>query len=164
MSNAGEPIVHQRNIPEVSRPSTRAADTQLFSFNRTKEARLSPTSGQSLSTTFEFTGGVLGGNVNYYRPTVDYRYFLPMNKAAKYACGPLPWDPSCRDLRGTSVPFYQRFFMGGDFDIRGFNFRAVSPIAFVVRQIDSIDPGNGKHHESGPSTTLFTSAATHRAF
>ena len=43
----------------------------------------------------------------------------------------------------TSVPFYERFFMGGDFDIRGFDFRAVSPIASVVRKIDSIDPETG---------------------
>ena len=34
---------------------------------------------------------------------------------------------------GTSSPFYQRFFMGGDFDIRGFDFRSISPIAFVTR-------------------------------
>src|SRR6185436_14914955 len=45
--------------------------------------------------------------------------------------------------KGTSVPYYQRFFMGGDFDIRGFDFRAISPIAFVVRNIGVVDPETG---------------------
>jgi outer membrane protein insertion porin family len=42
------------------------------------------------------------------------------------------------------VPFYQRFFMGGDYDIRGFDFRAISPIALVARFVDVIDPETGK--------------------
>src|SRR5262245_37985823 len=51
-----------------------------FSFNRTNGPAISPTSGSSLSATFEFTGGPLGGTVNYFRPTMDYRFFKPMNK------------------------------------------------------------------------------------
>jgi outer membrane protein insertion porin family len=43
----------------------------------------------------------------------------------------------------TAVPFYERFFLGGDFDIRGFDFRAVSPIASVVRNIATVDPETG---------------------
>jgi len=43
---------------------------------------------------------------------------------------------------GTAVPFYQRFFMGGDFDIRGFDFRLISPIAWVTREL--IDPYIGQ--------------------
>jgi len=44
---------------------------------------------------------------------------------------------------GTAVPYYQRYFLGGDFDIRGFDFRAISPIAFVVRNVNAIDPETG---------------------
>jgi outer membrane protein insertion porin family len=44
---------------------------------------------------------------------------------------------------GTAVPFYERFFLGGDFDIRGFDFRAVSPIAMVVRNVSTVDPETG---------------------
>ena len=116
--------------------------TPSFSFNRTNGSPISPTSGQSLSATFEFTGGALGGNVNYYRPTFDYRYYLPMNRRRNTLAIRL-LGSYVQGFRGTSVPYYQRFFMGGDFDIRGFEFRAVSPIAFVVRQIDSIDPETG---------------------
>jgi outer membrane protein insertion porin family len=44
---------------------------------------------------------------------------------------------------GTAVPYYERFFMGGDFDIRGFDFRAISPIAAVVRNLAVVDPETG---------------------
>src|SRR5207244_9212303 len=36
-----------------------------------------------------------------------------------------------------------RYFLGGDFDIRGFDFRAISPIAFVVRNVNVIDSETG---------------------
>ena len=42
-------------------------------------------------------------------------------------------------FNGTAVPYYQRFFVGGDFDIRGFDFRAISPIAFITRNVTSTD-------------------------
>jgi outer membrane protein insertion porin family len=38
------------------------------------------------------------------------------------------------------VPFYERFFAGGDFDIRGFDFRSLSPISFITRSLPVIDP------------------------
>jgi outer membrane protein insertion porin family len=113
-----------------------------FSYNRTNGPAISPTSGHSLSTTFEFTGGFLGGTVNYYRPTVDFRYFKPMNKGrntlavrfiSSYVSG----------FSGTAVPYYQRFFLGGDFDIRGFDFRQITPIAYVVRNVPVTDPETG---------------------
>jgi outer membrane protein insertion porin family len=113
-----------------------------FSRNRTNGPAISPTSGSSLSATFEFTGGPLGGTVNYFRPTLDYRFFKPMNKGRNtlavrflgaYVSG----------FNNTAVPYYQRFFMGGDFDIRGFDFRQITPIAHVVRNVAATDPETG---------------------
>jgi outer membrane protein insertion porin family len=40
---------------------------------------------------------------------------------------------------GTAVPYYQRLFLGGDFDIRGFNFREITPIAPIVRTATTTD-------------------------
>lgn len=113
-----------------------------FSFNKTNGPAISPTSGSSLSATFEFTGGFLGGNVNYYRPTLDYRYFKPMNKGRNTLAIRF-LGSHVAGFSGTSVPFYERFFIGGDFDIRGFDFRAVSPIAAVVRNLAVVDPETG---------------------
>lgn len=113
-----------------------------FSFNRTNGPALSPRSGTSLSTTFEFTGGFLGGNTNYYRPTADFRYYHPMNRG-RNTLAVRVLGSFVRGFSGTAVPFYERFFVGGDFDIRGFDFRAISPIASVVRSISVVDPETG---------------------
>src|SRR5499427_5066598 len=105
-----------------------------FSFNRTNGPAISPTNGSSLSTTFEYAGGILGGTVNYYRPTLDYRFFHPMNKGRNTLAIRF-LSSFVSGFRGTAVPYYQRFFLGGDFDIRGFDFRQITPIAHVVRTV-----------------------------
>jgi outer membrane protein insertion porin family len=113
-----------------------------FSRNRTQGTPIFPTGGSSISATFEYTGGWLGGSVNYFRPTLDFRYFRPMQKGRNILA--IRFLTSfVNGFGGTAVPYYQRFFMGGDFDIRGFDFRAVSPIAFVVRSVNVTDPETG---------------------
>ena len=37
---------------------------------------------------------------------------------------------------GRVAPPFERFFMGGDTDIRGFDIRAISPIAFFIEKVD----------------------------
>src|SRR2546427_10682818 len=113
-----------------------------FTRNRTQGNPIFPTGGSSLSMTFEYTGGFLGGTVNYFRPTLDYRYFKPMNKGRNILAVRF-LGSFVQGFGGTAVPYYQRYFLGGDFDIRGFDFRAISPIAFVVRNVNVIDSETG---------------------
>ena len=80
--------------------------------------------------------------MNYFRPTVDYRYFRPMNKGRNTLAIRF-LGSFVNGFGGTAVPFYQRVFMGGDFDIRGFDFRQITPIAHVVRNIAVTDPETG---------------------
>jgi outer membrane protein insertion porin family len=112
--------------------------TPSFSFNHTQGSPAFPVQGTSLSTTFEYTGGLLGGTVNYYRPAMDFRYFHPMNKGRNVIAVRL-LGAFIHGFNATAVPYYQRFFVGGDFDIRGFDFRAISPIAFITRSVISVD-------------------------
>ena len=112
--------------------------TPSFTFNRTKGSPVFPTGGASLSTTFEYTGGLIGGTVNYYRPALDFRYFHPVNKGRNVVAVRV-LGSFIHGFNGTAVPYYQRFFVGGDFDIRGFDFRAISPIAFIARNLTSLD-------------------------
>ena len=102
-----------------------------------------PTSGKSITGTFEFTGGFLGGDINYFRPSWDFRYYKPMNHGrntfAMRATGSF-----VQSFTNLSVPFYERIFAGGDFDIRGFDFRTLSPISFITRTLTGIDPATGR--------------------
>src|SRR5262249_19632646 len=98
-----------------------------------------PTRGFSFTGAFDFTGGFLGGDINFYRPSAEYRYYRPMhngrNTLALRAMGSF-----IQSFTNLSVPFYERSFVGGDFDIRGFDFRTISPISFITRTLPVTDP------------------------
>ncbi|MBV8847636.1 MAG: outer membrane protein assembly factor BamA [Bryobacterales bacterium] len=117
---------------------------------------ISPTGGKSLSVSTTFSGSFLGGNVNQIMPVIDGRYFrkgfktghvIGMHFTARYLTG-----------YGSKVaPPFNRFYIGGENDIRGFENWGVSPIAYVPstgtvnvynadgtpRQQKYIDPSTG---------------------
>jgi outer membrane protein insertion porin family len=98
-----------------------------------------PTRGYSLNGSFEFTGGFLGGDINFFRPAGEFRFYHPMdhgrNTLAMRVMGSF-----IQSFTNLSVPFYERSFAGGDFDIRGFDFRTLSPISFITRNLAVTDP------------------------
>ena len=49
-----------------------------------------------------------------------------------------------QSFTNLSLPFYERFFDGGDFDIRGFDFRTLSPISFITRALPVTNPTTGQ--------------------
>ena len=100
-----------------------------------------PQSGQSVSLSFNFTGSFLGGNTNYIQSFFEYQFYKPMNNFRNTLAFRLQVG-HIRGFSGTGTPFYQRYFMGGDFDVRGFEFRSISPMAFVTRE--SVDDFTGQ--------------------
>jgi outer membrane protein insertion porin family len=101
-----------------------------------------PTRGQAASLTFEYNGGLLGGNTNFIRPTAEFRFFRPHTKRQHVIAVRL-LASHIRGFANTSVPFYERFYPGGDFDIRGFDFRSLGPISFLTRTVGKLDPETG---------------------
>jgi outer membrane protein insertion porin family len=93
----------------------------------------------SISLSSQFTGGFLGGNVNYYRPIVEFRAFKPMNGGRNTFAFRVQAS-HISGFSGTSAPFYERFRLGGDFDVRGFDFQSLLPLAWVENrtQIGSV--------------------------
>src|SRR6266571_4224652 len=51
--------------------------TPSYTYNTTNSP-ISPTHGQAFTGSLEFTGGFLGGNVEFYRPTFEYRAYTPV--------------------------------------------------------------------------------------
>ena len=86
-----------------------------------------PHSGQSLYVATEFAG--LGGNVRYIKPVAEYKKFIPVHKG-RNTVGFRVLGSWISGYGGQVAPPFDRFYMGGDTDIRGFDIRAISPIAF----------------------------------
>jgi outer membrane protein insertion porin family len=100
-----------------------------FSFSTLNPNPLRPISGHSFFASAEVAG--LGGNVDFYRPLVSYTQFIPIPKASGNTIGMRFQASFINGFNGNSAPPYQRFYMGGETDLRGFDIRTVSPYVFV---------------------------------
>jgi outer membrane protein insertion porin family len=88
-----------------------------------------PYRGRSFFVSSDIAG--LGGSVNFYRPVMTFTQWKPMfhqgntlgiHLQASYISG----------FGGKVAPPYERFYMGGENDLRGFDIRTVSPYVFVT--------------------------------
>jgi outer membrane protein insertion porin family len=102
-----------------------------FSYNRIDNPQR-PHSGQSLYFATEFAG--LGGNVKYIKPVAEYKKFIPVNKG-RNTFGYRVLGSWISGYGGQVAPPFDRFYMGGDTDVRGFDIRAISPVAFFPSAI-----------------------------
>lgn len=115
-------------------------------YYNTKNGSLDPTRGKSLFLGLGISGGALGGDVNNLRPSFEFQYFKPvlrrksehpqvlaMRLKADYirafGAGPQTQVNDTRSLAFVGgIPIYDRFFLGGDNDIRGYTYRVLGPI------------------------------------
>src|SRR5437588_12376787 len=93
-----------------------------FSFN-TLDSGISPHSGKQMTLGAEFAG--LGGTVRSIRPIVQYKHFYPVQKHRNTIAYSVNGS-FITGYGGLVSPPFQRFFMGGENDIRGFDIRSVS--------------------------------------
>jgi outer membrane protein insertion porin family len=98
-----------------------------FSFN-TLDSGISPHHGHQLTLGMELAG--LGGTVRSIRPIVQYKKFIPVQNR-RNAIGFNVQGSFISGYAGLVAPPFQRFFMGGENDIRGFDIRSISPVAFL---------------------------------
>ena len=98
-----------------------------FSFN-TLDSGMFPHSGKQMTLGAEFAG--LGGTVRSIRPIIQYKQFFPVQKR-RNTIGYSVNANFISGFGGLVAPPFQRFYMGGENDIRGFDIRSVSPVAFL---------------------------------
>jgi outer membrane protein insertion porin family len=108
-------------------------------------------SGKSLYIGGQVSG--LGGNVAAVRPIIEWKQFIPMKGIhpkmkspydGKQALGYRIQASFISGYGGHVAPPFERFYLGGDTDIRGFDIRSISPLAFFVQRVDSplVNPDN----------------------
>jgi outer membrane protein insertion porin family len=89
-----------------------------------------PTHGRSFYYGLSFEGGPLQGNVNTFSNTFSTSYFHAVNKrrnvfAVKYQTSLIT------GYGGKDIPPFNRFYLGGEQDVRGFNFYTISPFVAI---------------------------------
>jgi outer membrane protein insertion porin family len=119
-------------------------------YYNTKNAVLDPTSGQSLFLGFGLAGGILGGDVSTFAPSLEYQLFLPVLRkrsekphvlAMRFRADHIRTFGTPIDTKSLSfvggIPIYERFFLGGENDLRGYNFRSISPVVPYASYLSS---------------------------
>jgi outer membrane protein insertion porin family len=91
---------------------------------------ITPTAGRSISASLQFSGSVLGGNVNQIEPVLDAKYFRKGFKPG-HVIGMHVLGRFLTGYGGKTAAPTNRFYMGGENDIRGFDIWGISPIAYV---------------------------------
>jgi len=116
--------------------------TLTFTYD-TRNASIDPTSGRELSVAVALSG--LGGDVRTYEPTVSFTQFFPMRRKKSTrpevfgfrilagSVGSFATSAKVRNANSLAfvdgVPIFERFFLGDEFTIRGYNVRSISPAA-----------------------------------
>jgi outer membrane protein insertion porin family len=133
----------------------------------TKNATLDPTKGKSLLLGFAVSGGVLGGQVNTLQPQFEFQYFKPVLRPRSDKPHVLAMRFRADHIRAyggrfearqdqtrslsflNGVPIYERYFLGGEYDIRGYNIRSITPV--VVRDVYHSNRGAITAQKTDPS-------------
>lgn len=131
-------------IPVVySQPNILTSRVTLTFTYDTRNASIDPTSGREMSVAMALAG--LGGDVRTYQPTVSYTQFFPMRRKRSEtpevfgfriiagSVGSFATSAKVRDANSLAfvdgIPIFERFFLGDEFTIRGYNVRSISPVA-----------------------------------
>jgi outer membrane protein insertion porin family len=114
--------------------------------HNTTDNPLFPYKGKRYTASLAVAGGILGGTVNYYKPTFEGIWYLPVSRTTNFGFRAMAsWLKSTTDFRvveggideqtgdaildvqQTGIPFFERFFLGGENQIRGYDIRTIGP-------------------------------------
>jgi outer membrane protein insertion porin family len=100
-----------------------------------------PHDGVSYTALLQIAG--IGGNVKYYNPIFEYRHFngmhwLKPNPEGRNVLGFRFQAQYIQGLGGKVAPPFQRFYQGGEADLRGFDIRSGTPYAFIPQRTQFI--------------------------
>src|SRR5579872_1698547 len=136
LTDAASQYYDYLNFQRINGPQANSLDgirtssiTPTYSYNSVNNP-LTPTAGTGVQLSVQFAGSFLGGNVNQVEPVFDFRHFrkglkpghvIAMHVSAKYLTG----------YGGKVAAPFNRFYMGGENDVRGFDFFGAGPWAYV---------------------------------
>jgi outer membrane protein insertion porin family len=148
-SSTKQPEVNLENnpttfIPELyTQPNILTSrGTATFIYD-TRNANIDPTAGRELSVSLAIAG--LGGDVRTYQPTASFIQFMPVRRknserpevfGFRIQAGTVSSFATSAKIRNANslafvdgVPIFERFWLGGEDTIRGYNVRSISPRA-----------------------------------
>jgi len=108
--------------------NTRTSRIGLSMLRDVRDKIVNTTKGNRVQLITEVAGGPLGGSNDYYRIELRGSEFLPVFQTQTQVLGLIGRAGVVQNYgKSTFVPFYDRYFLGGPDDLRGFEFQDVGP-------------------------------------
>jgi outer membrane protein insertion porin family len=85
-----------------------------------------PRSGMRLTGRYQYAGGFLGGTSDFIKPDVEAIFYRPVSR--RTALGIRAQAGLVRNYGSNELPYYLRYFLGGETQIRGTDIRSVGPM------------------------------------
>jgi outer membrane protein insertion porin family len=104
---------------------TQSSITPTLVYN-TVDNPYAPRSGMRLTASYQYAGGVLGGTTDFVKPELEGILYIPVTRRTAFGFrAQAGW---IRNYSSSPLPYYLRFFLGGDTQIRGTELRSVGPM------------------------------------
>jgi outer membrane protein insertion porin family len=101
-----------------------------------RDKMINSTRGSRMQLLTELAGGPLGGTFDYYRVEARGSQFIPLFMMQTQVLMLLGRAGVVENFgKSSDVPFYDRFFLGGPDDLRGFEYRDVGPRDYLGEPI-----------------------------
>jgi len=107
-------------------------------YYNTVDSPMFPTSGTKYLLNYRYSGGFLGGTVNLHKVKFEYVKFLPVYKR-KHVLGFRSVFQYMKNFGKGEIPFYERYYLGGEQTIRGYEIYQIGP-----RSVTGSTPGGDK--------------------
>jgi outer membrane protein insertion porin family len=115
-------LLNQRGRRKVSRL------TPSIVYNTVNQP-IFPTAGTRYNVSFSVAGSALGGNTDYWSSTLEGTWYFPVT--TRTSLGLHAQSQYIRPYGRTStLPIFEKFFMGGEYSVRGFDIRSIGPRDF----------------------------------
>ena len=93
--------------------------------HNTVDNPFAPRSGMRLTGRYQYAGGFLGGTSDFIKPDIEAIFYRPVTR--RTALGVRAQAGLVRNYGSNELPYYLRYFLGGETQIRGTDIRSVGP-------------------------------------
>lgn len=94
-------------------------------YRSTVDSPLTPSRGTMYLASCKFAGSFLGGEIDIIKPNFEWTWFIPLFR--NHSVGLHLSYEFVRPLKNSEVPFWERFYLGGERNIRGYDIYTIGP-------------------------------------
>ena len=89
------------------------------------DSPLTPSRGTMYSLMVKYAGTILGGEIHLYKPRIEFTHYQPVMR--DLSLGFHVEYSYVKSMRNSTVPFWERFYLGGERNIRGYEIYTIGP-------------------------------------